>query len=228
MNLRPIAAAAYLAGVHPEAVRRWIRQGHIQATRHPTTRRIEVDITEVVETARVLNQSPPLDKVESLGRAMAENDRLALESLAAGRLEVDTEQGAIYRIDRRTGRRRRTENILKDTGYGRVIVNTERPYKYCNAHRVVWLAAHGPIPLGMFVNHINGVRSDNRLANLELVTRDGNFAHSRGERYYSVGGPGEHSTTPERFIEAMRQPRDDTLREASERSHPYTKPPRVF
>lgn len=37
------------------------------------------------------------------------------------------------------------------------------------AHRVVWALAHGTAPTGD-IDHINGVRSDNRLANLRDVT----------------------------------------------------------
>ena len=36
-------------------------------------------------------------------------------------------------------------------------------------HRLVWEAAHGPIPSGFQIHHVNGVRTDNRLENLECV-----------------------------------------------------------
>lgn len=49
-------------------------------------------------------------------------------------------------------------------------------------HRVVWEAVHGPIPDGLFINHINGVKHDNRIENLELVTASENNAHA-----YKVG-----------------------------------------
>lgn len=41
--------------------------------------------------------------------------------------------------------------------------------KRVGQHRVVWQEAHGPIPTGYHVHHINHVRNDNRLENLELV-----------------------------------------------------------
>lgn len=45
------------------------------------------------------------------------------------------------------------------------------------AHRLVWEAFNGTIPDGLEINHKNSVRSDNRLANLELITRSGNCAY---------------------------------------------------
>ena len=46
------------------------------------------------------------------------------------------------------------------------------------AHRVVFEAANGPIPDGLEINHINGVKTDNRLANLEMVTPAENQRHA--------------------------------------------------
>ena len=50
--------------------------------------------------------------------------------------------------------------------------------KTIQAHRFIWEAVHGPIPDGLFINHINGNKRDNRLANLELVTHAENIRHA--------------------------------------------------
>ena len=46
------------------------------------------------------------------------------------------------------------------------------------AHRVIWEAVHGPIPEGLEINHMNARKDDNRIENLELVTRQGNCQHA--------------------------------------------------
>lgn len=49
------------------------------------------------------------------------------------------------------------------------------------AHRLAWLIAHGVWPSND-IDHINGVRSDNRLANLRDVTRRVNLQNLRGPK----------------------------------------------
>ena len=48
-------------------------------------------------------------------------------------------------------------------------------------HRLVWEAFNGVIPRGMWVNHKNGDKGDNRLENLELVTPSQNLVHAYRE-----------------------------------------------
>lgn len=75
-----------------------------------------------------------------------------------------------------------------DTGevYSRRIGYTKKSYYQVylakgvtqQSHRFIWEAVHGPIPEGMQINHINGVKTDNRLVNLECVTPSGNRQHA--------------------------------------------------
>lgn len=66
----------------------------------------------------------------------------------------------------------------KSDGYHRVLLAIEpNKYRLFVTHRLVMAAFVGPSTL--HVNHKNGVRNDNRLENLEYVTRSQNQCHAR-------------------------------------------------
>lgn len=50
--------------------------------------------------------------------------------------------------------------------------------KVAKAHRVIWLLRVGDIPDGMQINHIDGIKDNNDIKNLELVTPSGNAFHA--------------------------------------------------
>lgn len=56
------------------------------------------------------------------------------------------------------------------------------------AHRLVWEKANGPIPYGLQVDHINGRRDDNRIANLRLVTVSQNAENKHSAQANSRSG----------------------------------------
>ncbi|MCI1050060.1 HNH endonuclease [Stenotrophomonas maltophilia] len=49
------------------------------------------------------------------------------------------------------------------------------------AHRMAWLYVHGEHPAGE-IDHINGVRDDNRIANLRVTDRRGNMQNQHGPK----------------------------------------------
>lgn len=55
-------------------------------------------------------------------------------------------------------------------------------------HRLVWETANGPIPDGCDIDHINGVRTDNRLVNLRCATRSQNMQNQHRARVDSRSG----------------------------------------
>jgi hypothetical protein len=63
---------------------------------------------------------------------------------------------------------------VNGSGYIQIQTGSAHPA----AHRLVWESVHGPIPPKMEINHINGVKTDNRIANLELVTHQENIQHA--------------------------------------------------
>lgn len=66
-------------------------------------------------------------------------------------------------------------------GYRRVTLQG----KVYSVHRLVWEAFNGKIEDKMFIDHINGIRDDNRLENLRLVTSSQNMKNS-----YALGHNG--------------------------------------
>ena len=95
---------------------------------------------------------------------------------------VDPDCGVVF------GHRGRPIRKICTGGYIQAQSSTHTPI---SVHRLVWEAVHGPIPIGMQINHINGIKKDNRIINLELVTGSENVTHA-----YRIGlmrADGEHN-----------------------------------
>lgn len=80
--------------------------------------------------------------------------------------------------------------VSTTTENGYVVVRLfDRLYR---AHRLAWLYVHGCFPPND-TDHVNGVRSDNRIANLRLATRSQNLQNKRGRSTSGFKGVVTHS-----------------------------------
>lgn len=74
---------------------------------------------------------------------------------------------------------KRKEKILKPkltrNGYYLIELYKNSNGKFYLVHRLVWEAFNGQIPEGLQVNHINEIKTDNRLSNLNLMTHKENI-----------------------------------------------------
>lgn len=64
---------------------------------------------------------------------------------------------------------------IMPNGYLRVGIDK----KYYFLHRIAMLYVNGIMPIDFEVDHINGIRDDNRISNLRLVTSNGNRQNQR-------------------------------------------------
>lgn len=84
--------------------------------------------------------------------------------------------GGVYSL-KRSGWKQLKHKVNSD-GYWDISLNKNGKMHWFGVHRLLWLAWNGPIPPKMEVNHIDGVKSNNTLLNLELVTHKQNLQHA--------------------------------------------------
>ena len=91
-------------------------------------------------------------------------------------LSYDPETGVFtWKIDRcHKARKGAAAGSLSESGYLEIRIG-KRNFR---AHRMAWAVVQGAWPT-MQIDHINGVRNDNRIANLRLATRSQNAQNLR-------------------------------------------------
>lgn len=107
--------------------------------------------------------------------------------------------------------------ILKnqiDRGYCKIELSKNGIGKIFKIHRLVWQSFIGEIPIKMQINHINGIRNDNRLENLEVVTVSQNILHSYRVLNRKIT-KGENHKNSKKIINIENGIYYDSFREAS-------------
>lgn len=113
-----------------------------------------------------------------------------------------TRDGVIYncrgrKLSQYSNNGYRTLSLRTDAGKRRGVI----------VHRAVWEAYVEPIPKGMWINHKNGVRHDNRLENLECDTPSHNHLHASRvlKRRYAQGEETDQALLTSDSVEAVRE-----------------------
>lgn len=102
--------------------------------------------------------------------------------------------------------------LVDKGGYHRVVLSKEGAVKNYSVHRLVALTFLENPDLKEQVNHIDGVKSNNSLSNLEWNTRSENMIHSRdvlgnmvGEKHYLYGRFWASNPTSKSVIQLTRE-----------------------
>jgi len=95
-----------------------------------------------------------------------------------GNLIYDEESG-LFVYAASVGKRKAGDvaGYVKTDGYRLIMFDG----KYVYAHRLAWFAVYGAMPAGE-LDHLNGARDDNRIANLRLATRSQNMMNANSGR----------------------------------------------
>lgn len=67
---------------------------------------------------------------------------------------------------------------FESAGYQQVCLYRKGIKKYFKTHNLVWIAFKGPVPPGLELNHMDGIKTNSRLNNLEAITKSENMRHA--------------------------------------------------
>ena len=107
--------------------------------------------------------------------------------------DYNPDTGLFFWKQARQGRRvNKVAGCANSDGYIIIYFNK----KNARAHRLAWIYVHGDIPHGLYIDHINRDRSDNRICNLRLVDAIENCVNRKPQRKkFEPRNNSSHKTT---------------------------------
>lgn len=90
-----------------------------------------------------------------------------------------TDEGDIYSLKKGEMLKKR----INKAGYYEVVLNKCGIHKTCRVHQVVYNSFHGKEYNDLVIDHINSIKTDNRLDNLRKITNRENVSRSKTNRY---------------------------------------------
>lgn len=100
-------------------------------------------------------------------------------------LSYNSDTGIFYRKKTSNNGRYKSGTIIGHKNiHGYMVIKILGKLRY--AHRLAWLYIHGSFPSGQ-IDHINGVRNDNRIINLRVVN---NLENHKNQKKYSNNSSG--------------------------------------
>ena len=143
-------------------------------------------------------------------------------NLAEGNIIADVNTGRVYSTRGPGGVKLDNPRELKGSnlkGYLVVNIRNGETKMQCRIHRIIWIAAHGIIPDGYVIDHINNDKADNRLENLQLLTPGENSTKARNDDLYKIhedAGAAKITDEVHDFIQHLYSTTDLTCRQMAD------------
>lgn len=144
-------------------------------------------------------------------------------NICEGNIIVDIENGKVYRTRGPGGTKLNEPKEMPGSdlnGYLCVNIRNGETKMQCRIHRIIWIAAHGVIPEGYVIDHINNDKKDNRLSNLQLLTPEENSHKAKADGLYLEKEDNPNATLTNEMhdlIQYMYGNEDVSIRELADR-----------